>query len=359
MNKPLLLAVAIAVGAALWVASGEFARSLREASPDDSAAASATEPESAAMPSVRVRTLVAEPRAEAIAVLGRTEPSRAITVRAETQGTVAAIEAAEGAAVAGGDVLLRLAEDDRPARLDEAKALVEQRAIELNAATKLADKGYQTQVRAAEMVALSEEARARLAGIKLDLARTVIAAPFDGAVERRDVEIGDFVAVGDAVAYIVDLDPILIVAELTERDVGRITQGQMATARLVTGATVSGVIRFVGRVANPETHTFRVELEVANPEGRIVAGVTAELDVPLEPVAAHRVTPAVLTLDEAGVVGIKTVDADGRVAFFPVELVGDGPDGMWIAGLPETAAVIVVGQEFVTAGQAVTSVPAD
>jgi multidrug efflux system membrane fusion protein len=357
MNKPLLLAVAIAVGAALWVASGEFARSAREPASNDETEALATE--SAPTPSVRVRTLVAEPRAESIAVLGRTEPSRTITVRAETQGTVAAIEAVEGAPVAAGDILARLAEDDRPARLDEAKALVEQRAIELNAAQKLADKGYQTQVRAAEMVALSEEARARLAAIKLDLARTVISAPFDGAIERRDVEIGYFVAVGDAVAYIVDLDPILIVAELTERDVGRIAQGQAATARLVTGATVDGVIRFVGRVADPETHTFRVELEVPNPEGRIVAGMTAELDVPLEPVAAHRVTPAVLTLDEAGVVGVKTVDADGRVAFHPVELVGDNPDGMWITGLPETATVIVVGQEFVTAGQAVTSVPVD
>lgn len=310
-------------------------------------------------PSVRVRTLIAEPHAEAIAVLGRTEPSRAVTVRAETQGRVAEILVAEGAAIADGEPIVRLVEDDRRARLAEVEALLDQRTIELNAATKLADKGYQTQIRAAEMIALTEEARARLAAIELDLRRITVRAPFDGTVERRDVEVGDFVSVGDEIAYVIDLDPVLVVAELTERDIGRVARGQAASARLVTGQTVSGTIRYVSRVADPATHTFRVELEVPNPDGTIVAGATAELDVPLAPVAAHLVTPAVLTLGEDGTVGVKVVDGQGRVAFHPVTLVADGPEGVWVAGLPATATVIVVGQEFVVVGQAVTTIAVD
>jgi len=350
MNKSIVLAFFLAVAAALWVASGEFTSSSRTAS--------VAAPAEAPLPEVRVQVSQALPRAEAIAVLGRTEPSRAVVVRAETEGHVAEILAAEGAGIAAGEPIARLAEDDRPARLAEARARLEQRTIELDAALTLMSQGYQTEVRTAEMAADAKEAEAELAAIELDLARTSLRAPFDGVVERRDVEVGDFVRVGDAVAYVVDLDPILVAAEITERDAGRFVVGESAVARLITGQTVEGRIRYIGRVADPATHTFRVELEVANPRGAIAAGVTAELELATDAVAAHLLSPAVLTLADDGTVGVKTVEADGLVAFHPVALVGDGPEGVWITGLAPSATVIVVGQEYVSAGQRVTAVAA-
>lgn len=352
MNRSLLLAIVLAVGAALWVASGEFARFTRDDTPP------ATAPEAVAeapLAAVRVAVSTARLRAEAIIVLGRTEPSRAVIVRAETMGRVTEVLAERGAAVEAGQAIARLAEDDRRARLAEARARLEQRIIELNAATSLAKKGYQTEIRAAEMTALTEQARAELAAIELDLARVLLHAPFDGVVERRAAEVGDFLDIGDEVAYVVDLDPVLVVAEITERDVNRLAVGRPAEARLVTGETVRGIVRFIGRVADAQTHTFRVELEVPNPDRRVVAGVTAELSVPLDSVPAHLISPAVLTLADDGAVGVKTVE-NGSVAFHPVALVGDGPDGIWVTGLPATATVIVVGQEFVTEGQRVDAV---
>ncbi|MEX2650450.1 MAG: efflux RND transporter periplasmic adaptor subunit [Alphaproteobacteria bacterium] len=355
MNRSVLLALVLAVGAVLWVASGEFARSSREA-PD---APAAVETEAPPLATVRVLTSTAKPYTEAIVIAGRTEASRAVTVRAETQGRVAEVLVERGALVEAGQPVVRLAEDDRRARLAEAEALIDQRTIELNAATSLASKGYQTEIRAAEMMALTERARALLAAIETDLDHTVIRAPFDGAVDERAAELGSYLDVGDAVATIVDLDPALVVAELTERDVGKVTVGRKGEARLVTGQTLEGAVRFIARVADPATHTFRVELEVANPDGRVVAGITAEVRLPLESVPAHLVSPAVLTLGDDGVVGVKTVEPDGRVGFRPVELIADGVDGVWITGLPETATVIVVGQEYVLAGQRVSAVAAE
>ena len=68
---------------------------------------------------------------------------------------------------------------------------------------------------------------------------------------------------------------------------------------------------------------------------------------------AQKVSPALFALNDDGVVGLRTVDADGRVAFNPVEIVRDDGDGVWVVGLPDTATLITVGQELVAQGQSV------
>ena len=101
--------------------------------------------------------------------------------------------------------------------------------------------------------------------MEIDIGYTAIRAPFDGVIEERAVEIGDFVNVGDSAARIVDLDPVLVVGQAAERDIGKIKVGMPGTARLVTGETVAGKVRFVGSSADAKTRTFRVELEVSEP----------------------------------------------------------------------------------------------
>ena len=51
--------------------------------------------------------------------------------------------------------------------------------------------------------------------------------------------------------------------------------------------------------------------------------------------------------------GVRTVDDANRVVFNAVEIIEDGPDGLWITGLPTTVSLITVGQEYVSVGQVV------
>lgn len=358
MNRSLIVALVLAAGGALWIASGELGDGRAAQDPAAGTAAITAEAEVPPM-AVRIARYDAATRDAEIVVLGLTEASRTVLVRAETDGRIVDIPVAEGAVVAEGDPLAALEVAEREARLAEAKALLEQRRAELNAATQLASKGFQTELRAAEMTALTEAAKAALNAIEIDLARTTIRAPFDGVVDQRAVEAGDFVQRGDPVATVVDLDPLIIAAEVSERDVGQLVVGQVGEARLVTGETVRGAVRYIARVSASETHTFRVELEIANADRHIPSGATAELRLPVAKVEAHLLSPAVLTLDDAGNIGVKVVNAEGRVEFHAVALMADSPDGVWVTGLPASVDVIIVGQEFVRDGQRVKPVKAD
>jgi multidrug efflux system membrane fusion protein len=159
-------------------------------------------------------------------------------------------------------------------------------------------------------------------------------------------------------ATIVDLDPVLAVGSVSERQIGGLKKGGIANVTLVDGSSYTGSIRFIAPVADPQTRTYRVELEIANADYRIRDGITAVIQFPLGEERAHLVSPSVLTLNDAGIVGVRTVDENDMVRFKPVEILADETKGIWVGGLPDRVRLIVVGQEFVIEGERVTAVAA-
>lgn len=352
MKKSYLIAAGIAVVAAGWVLSGQFGGEETAVGEPQQATKTA-----ASLTRVRVQLSIAQNKINELVIFGKTEASRRVDLKAETTGRIVAIKARKGDYLKKGDVIVQIALDDRPARLVEAQAKMRQRAIEFQAAKELSARKFRSKVKLAEAQALLESARASLAKIKLDLSRTVIRAAFDGVLEARPVEIGDVVSIGSPVATLVDLSPLLVVANIPESQITKVRSGWPAKARLVTGRVFAGQVRFVSSEAINVTRTFKVEMETPNEDRSIVAGLTAELRLSLGEVKAHRVSPAVLTLSKKGIVGVKSVDADGLVQFHPIELVADTPKGMWLGGLPDQLTIISIGQEYVKIGQKVDPVP--
>ena len=354
MKRSIIFAVILAVAATLWVASGQ----LREGGAEPEAQkppADLTELDQA--PLVRVRPSRAEPHAVIDLLRGRTEANRLVEIKSETEGRVIELTVEDGTRVAAGEIIAKLSAGDRPARLAEARAVLAQRRIEFKAAEQLSQKGFRAETQLAASQAELETAEAAVEIAEVALSYTAIRAPFDGVIDKGLVEIGDFVDRADVIARLVELDPMLIVTQVSERDVQRLSIGTPATARMMSGGTVSGHIRHISAVADEATRTFRVELEVPNPRYAISDGMTAEISLPFSEVPAHRISPAVLTLSSSGEIGVKAVGDDSRVVFHPIEVVDTDSQGMWIIGLPQEISLITVGQEYVGHGDEVRSVP--
>ena len=349
MKRSVLIAVVILAGIAAWVVSGQIGP------PDPK-----TEPSVIGSPdaedrlvAVRVRSQNAQAFERTIVVRARTQVSRNVELKVETAGRVVEIGAERGARISAGELVVRLALDDRDAQLSEALALVDQREVEYFAAQALTEKGFRAETQLAEAMALLEAARATLVAVEDDIAKTALEAPFAGVLEERSVELGSYLQTGDVIGRLVDLDPLWIVGDVTEREVAAIRQGVSARARLVSGDEVEGRIVQIAALANPTTRTFEVTLEVANPGLRQRDGLTGEIYLPGARVRAHLVSRAVLVLNDEGVIGIRAVDENDKVHFHDAKIAGDGPEGVWLSGLPETIRLITVGQDFVKAGQIV------
>ncbi|PIE11170.1 MAG: efflux transporter periplasmic adaptor subunit [Rhodobacterales bacterium] len=195
-----------------------------------------------------------------------------------------------------------------------------------------------------------ESARAAIAAAEAEIDRLSITAPFAGLLESDTAERGSLLQPGGECATIIRLDPMKLVGFLPETDLGRIKLGGQAAARLASGKEVTGAVSFVARSADPATRTFRVEVEIPNPDGAIRDGQTAEIIVASDARSAHLVPQSALTLNDAGDLGVRLVADDSTARFAPVSLLRDSVDGVLVAGLPDPARVITVGQEYVTDG---------
>lgn len=356
VNTSVVLAAAIALAAIAWVLSGQFGdRPATAASEEPAPPAPVAE---AKPPRVRVVASAARDYVAVVRASGQTDARRSIEIRAETLGRVAAVGAPKGSLMNAGDLILQLDEADRRAQLARAKAAVGFRQIEYDAARQLAAKGYQAETKRAEARAALELARAEQARIQVDLDRTRIVAPFKAVLDRRPMEIGDYLQEGDTVATLVELDPMRAVANVPESEAPTLVEGMPATVRLASGTEIPAIVTYTAAAADEATRTFRIEAEFANPDGRIGQGMTAELQVPLPAQRAHHVSPAFFLLNAQGQIGVMIVD-DGDVARFKrIAVLGANDDGAWVAGLPERTRIITVGQQLVSDGSAVTPVQA-
>lgn len=357
VRPSVLIALGLAIAAGAWILTGDLEdqRSAGGAPGGPGAAESTPAPSPANVPedkavAVRVYDSVAEPRRAFLQLTGRTMADRRALLSAETAGRVVEVTAELGDTVAEGDEIVRIATDDRLAQLREAQALVNQREIEFNAADQLSKKGFQSETNRAQAQAQLEAAQAQLERIRVELSKTTLEAPFDGVVEEQMVEVGDFAAVGTGLVRLVDLDPMLVTVQVSEREIDRLEQGAEAEVTLLSGQRARGLVTRIAPTAEDQTRTFEVEIEIENPDLRLRDGVTAEVRLPTREQLAHFLSPAVLTLDDAGRIGVKAVDADDTVVFQPVDILEDTARGMWVTGLPMTLTIISVGQEYVGQG---------
>jgi len=348
-----LISAGIVLLVTVWLASGQVSSDAPEEAPRSVITSAAPAQQS----SVRVRTQSAEEIMRTIIVNGETAPARVVDMTAETDGRIEYIGVDRGTNVDKNAVIVRLDERDRKARLAQAEATVRQREVEYQGRLKLKGESYVSEAQLQEAVAQLEAAKTELKRAQLDLEYMTIRAPFDGALQERHVEVGDFVKAGDPIARFVDNRKIIVTANVSEFDAGYVKTGQKAQAQLATGETVHGTIRYVAPVADKATRTFTVELEVDNSDGGLRAGGTAELRVPAERVLAHRVSPSLLTLDDAGNVGVKIINEEGEVEFVVADVALSTNEGVWVAGLPDLATIITVGQGFVVPGTMVNAVP--
>ena len=351
-----IVAVLLVLAAALWIGSGLIGKADRKA--DAASIKAAAE----AAPKLRFRVSVTlakvEPHARSFVLSGRTEADKRASAVARALGTIIELRVRRGSVVKTGDVIAVLSDEARKAQVDQADARLTQRQAELRSRLRLIEQGAYPAINKPQLEADLRAAEAALDQAKAERDRGRVLAPISGIVSAVPVENGQAIQPGTVVAEMVALDPMLVVVELSERQLGGVRIGDRATARLITGQEAEGTVRLISPTASAQTRTYRVDIELRNANGAISDGVTCDVTLLAAPVPSARIARSALTFTSEGRLAVRTVDGDGRVVSVPVSIVEDTLDQAWLAGLAEGASVIVQGQDFVKDGELVEPVAA-
>lgn len=354
--------VVLAVSAA-WVLTGEFSSigSAANETPGE-------EPQSiqaAAAPAEKVLRTVAviEPdfvqHNRIIRISGVTSPDKRTTLATRSAGILGELKVKKGDRVQAGDVVLVLDGAEKRAMVETAKALLDQRQKEAENIERLVRNGISPTTQSDSARSALASARSQLEAAQADLDRLTVVAPFSGIIDQVMVEEGSWLPSGEAAAVLLQLDPVVALGEVSEREIASVSVGSEADVRLISGDVVSGIVRHVSLEATAGTRTFPIEVAIANPDNKLPAGMTAEIMIKSEAVSAVKLPRSVVTLDAAGNLGLRILNADNTVGFVPIDLIDDSPAGLVLSGVPQNAKIIVAGQDLVSDGEMVNAVPAD
>ena len=340
----------IAVLIALWMGSGFIL-------PSEEEVVKETGPIKPSAVTVAVRGSIAEAVTQVFVAEGQAMPDRDTQVRTEAGGEIAEVLVSKGDDVAAGELIARVSTTARDSDLARAREELKRAQREYDNAEALLARGVSTVDRVSEARADLAVAQSAVTSAEEALNNTEIRAPFAGRLEELEISAGEFVSVGENIARLVDNTPLTIRVQIPQQSLKDIAVGQAAEVSFITGVEARGKVDFVSSSASAETRTFAAEIEVDNDDGAIPAGISARVRIPTGETKAHFVSPAILSLDTGGILGVKTVDADNKVVFNKIAIVRAQTDGIWIAGLPDEAKIITIGQGFVNHGETVNPQP--
>jgi RND family efflux transporter MFP subunit len=299
---------------------------------------------------VEILELKTSTQSFAIQSQGTVRPRTQTILSAEVSGSVISIspKLIAGGVFAKNEVLMRIDPTNYTVAVDRAEALLAQRQIEFDGATKLRSQGYRAESEYASAAAALAAARADVVGARRNLERTYIRLPYEGMVLSKESDLGQFVNPGTRLGVTFATDYAEVRLALTDQDLAfveipdprEVTRSGGADGPLVKLTAVqkgqltewdAQIVRSEGVVDEKSRVTYAVarivdpyRLHSAGPSlpiGTFVAASIAgsnEVDVIPVPRGAVRGADQVLVVNDDSEIEIRTVDilrADSNFAY--------------------------------------------
>lgn len=307
------------------------------------------------IPSVRVITLTAIPRRleDKIKLPGYVEPAEDLWVKAEVSGQVVQILTKEGAHIKQGQVIAQLDDRDYKSRFARIEANHRLAKLEYDRIYSLDKKKITAASRLDEIEARLNDVSAQQAEAELALDRTRILAPIEGQINEIIAKQGSFLGVGDPVAQILRLSDVKVTVGIPESDVVAFLDLNEATVIIdaLDKTRVTGKKIFLSRQPRNRARLFELELKIPNPDGHILPGMFASVELVRDVHEKALVIPLYAVINQ-GDEQFVYLENEGLAKKTPVDL-GQLVD--WqvhiTSGISANDRVIVVGHRLLNDGQ--------
>lgn len=305
-------------------------------------------------------------RGDVLAVYSSTAPIEAFAeadVIAKVKGEIREVLSEEGDNVVAGQVMAHLDGDRLRLELNESRARLRKMQRDFERNKDLREKGLLSEGDFEKLQFDLEALQASYNLASLELDYTQIKAPIDGVVSERYIKIGNTISVGDPLYRVTGLDPLVAYVHVPEREYRQITAGQPVAIDIdaLAGQRILAAVTRVSPVVDAATGTFKITIEIRDPERRIKPGMFGRMSIVYDRHENVLQIPRSAIAEELGSESVFVVE-DGK-AVRRIVTTGYGENGLIeiVDGLVDTDNVITVGQAGLKSDAAVTVInaPAD
>lgn len=286
-----------------------------------------------------------------LSLTGEVQGDRDANLASALGGFIEAVQVRTGATVQEGQTLIEVDRQTHAAGYRQAKAQAELATSELARLKAMGDGVSESQLQQA--VTQEAVAQAAQAQALVRLRRASIIAPFDGVVSAVNAEEGEVAGPGAPLLRVVQLEPVRVVLAVSDRDVVSLESGiEVSVTAGAIGQRLDGVVRAISPVGDGQTRSFQVEVEVENPDRKLLPGMVARVQLHRE-LGQAMIVPSDWILSTPDGHGVY-VESDGVASWRAVELGRVLQNQIVVeSGLEEGAAVIMVGHRELLDGDPV------
>jgi RND family efflux transporter MFP subunit len=230
---------------------------------------------------VAVAGVIVQPLWDEEEVVGNVEAAQRAVLSAKVTGVVDAVRVAPGAQVKRGEVLATIDAREIKARLDSAEAAEDQAQKDFARIERLLQSGSSTRQEFEAATTRLRTADAALVEARTMLQYTEIAAPFDGVVTRKLVEVGDLATPGKPLLEMENSSLLRFECEVPEALIDKVQMGAEFPVTIdAAGATLPGKVTEIAPSASAGSRTFLVKLDLPASE-KLRAGQFGRVRVPV------------------------------------------------------------------------------
>lgn len=230
---------------------------------------------------VAVATATERPWQARLPTVGTLKALQGVDLSLETDGTVIDLQFESGQKVKAGQPLLRLDSAVESALLETAQADLGLAQLDYGRGSQLVGSQAISKGEFDRLSAVQKKSKASVNQLKAALGKKSIVAPFSGTIGIRQVDIGDYVATGTMIATLQDLSSLYVDFFLPEQSIPKIAVGQPIQLIVSAYPTQSfpGSISAINPKVENSTRNVQVRATLANPDGKLLPGMFASLEV--------------------------------------------------------------------------------
>jgi len=212
-------------------------------------------------------------------VIGTTAAIQGVTVSADLPGVVDKIHFESGEAVHAGDVLVELDTRQERAQLAAAESDRDLARINSERDRQLVKEGVIAQTQFDNSSAQQKSTEAKVGEIKATIERKTIRAPFSGILGIRQINLGQYLAAGQAIVSLQALNPIYVNFGVPQQQSSLVRTGRtlLLTSDDVPGVEFKGRVTAIDSVVNEATRNIQVQATLPNPGGKLRPGMFVQV----------------------------------------------------------------------------------
>ncbi len=230
---------------------------------------------------------------------GTLQANEEVQLASESSGLIEEIYLKEGDPVQKNDLLIKINDSELKAQLQRADFRLNLAEDREKRQKQLLDKGGISQEEYDATLNEVNVLRAEVALIKAQIRKTEIRAPFTGKLGLRYVSDGSYITPNTRIATLQDIDPVKIDFSVPERYASQIEVGNKITFNVqgIDEDLTAEVYAKEPRI-DPETRSLQVRALSANPDGKLLPGAFADLELTLQTIENAKMVPTISLVPE-------------------------------------------------------------